>query len=200
MAIAAIVGYLLGSIPTALIVGRWRGVDPRQRGDGNPGWWNMRGLVGDRVALFVLAGDTLKGVLAAVAGGMLWGPWWTAYVAVIFAMIGHAYPCFGDFRGGRSVLTFVGGMFVIEPSAALLSLAAGVVFALAMRHVVYGARLAVLAFPLVQALSAPRGHVFATLGLMAFIGLRFVLAPAPPGPQSSRHGWRVPHPWMQPNS
>lgn len=176
MVIAAILGYLIGSIPAAQIVGRFYRVDPLGRGDGNPGWWNMRGLVGEKAALIVLAGDLSKGVLAAAVGSVLWGPWWTMYVSLGFAMVGHAFPLFAGFRGGRSVLTFVGGMFVVSFMAAIVAIVVGAIVGLATRRFVYGARTAMWALPFVQLFFLPRAYVACTGILMTFIGLRFLFA------------------------
>lgn len=182
MALALIIGYVLGSIPTALVVGRFKRVDPRLRGDGNPGWWNMRGLVGDRVAAFVLVGDMLKGVAAVWIGSHIWGPWWTEYVALFGAMVGHAFPLFGDFRGGRAVVTFMGGMLMIAPLPSILALAMAAAILPFVRRPIYGARLAVLLVAPLQALWMPRAMVFATLALMSFVAVRFLLArPLRPG-------------------
>ncbi len=179
MVIAAIVGYLLGSIPTAMLVGRFFRVDPTVAGDGNPGWWNMRGLVGDRPALIVLAGDVAKGALAAVVGSLLWGPWWTAYVAVGAAMVGHAFPAFANLRGGRSILTFVGGFLVIAFVPAVMSLVIGAAVGFLSSKFAYGARAAMFLFPFVMAVYEPRSHVATAGVLMTFIGLRFLFARTP---------------------
>jgi glycerol-3-phosphate acyltransferase PlsY len=176
MVIAAIVGYLLGSIPTALLVGKKLGFDPRNNGDGNPGWWNMRRLAGDGRAFIVFVVDIAKGAAAAGLISMLWGPWWWAYVAVLFAMIGHAFPVFAGFRGGRSVLTFMGGMAVLAPLAVAITVGAGLVVAVATRKFPYGARVMVFGVPLVQAFMEPRAQVATTGVLMTLIGLRFAAA------------------------
>lgn len=170
---AAVLGYLLGSFPTAVLVGRIRGIDPRMRGDQNPGWWNMRGLVGDRLALLVLIGDVGKGALAAWAGSALWGPWWTAYVAVLFAMIGHALPLFAKFHGGRSVLTWLGGMAVLAPLAVAIALGVGFITCVATRHLLHGSRASAFAIPVAAILFLPFSRVLATIALMAFIATRF---------------------------
>ncbi len=70
--VAAVVGgYLLGSIPVAVLAGRARGFDPRQVGDQNPGFWNMKDQLGWSGAVPVLAGDTLKGTAAGLLGLLL---------------------------------------------------------------------------------------------------------------------------------
>ena len=111
---ACIIGYLLGSVPVALLVARRHGVDLRATGDGNPGAWNALEQLGPRRAWPAFAGDALKGTLAGLAGLALGGTW-VGYAAVAAAMVGHAFPLFAGFRGGKSVMTFAGGMLAVAP-------------------------------------------------------------------------------------
>jgi glycerol-3-phosphate acyltransferase PlsY len=183
--VALIAGYLLGSVPVAVLVARGHGVDPRDAGDRNPGYWNVKERLGPRAAVPVFAGDTLKGALAALVGLLVSGAHTAAlgvvtgasvvpvYLAVAAAMAGHAWPVFAAFRGGRSILTFAGGIAVICPPAFVLAVAALAVTALALRSFAVGARLAVFAVPVLQLLFAPAELVAATGGLMCLIGLRF---------------------------
>ncbi|MFB9253377.1 glycerol-3-phosphate acyltransferase [Sphaerisporangium melleum] len=178
-------GYLLGSIPVAVLVARGHGFDPRDAGDRNPGFWNMRERLGARKAAPVFAGDLLKGVLAGLLG-LAASDWhtaglWTvagpsvlpAYAAVAAAMAGHAWPVFAGFRGGRSVLTFAGGLAVICPPAFALGLVLLAAIAALARSFAAGARAGVFALPMLQLAFAPIGHVAATGALMCLIGLRF---------------------------
>jgi glycerol-3-phosphate acyltransferase PlsY len=174
--VTAVVGYLLGSIPVAVLVGRSRGVDLRAVGDRNPGYWNAKEVLGRRAALPVFAGDLAKGTVAAGVGVVLGGPWWIGYVGGAAAMIGHAWPLFAGFRGGRSVLTFVGAMIVLAPVPAAVALVVCVVVTLVTHRFAFGARAAIFGFPIVQAVFEPRSHVAATGALMAIIGLRFAMA------------------------
>jgi glycerol-3-phosphate acyltransferase PlsY len=171
-AVAVIAGYLLGSIPVALLVGRAHGVDLRVAGDGNPGAWNAMELLGARAAAPVFAGDALKGIAAGLLGLALGGTW-VGYAAVAAAMVGHAFPLFASSRGGKSIMTFVGGAFALAPLAAAVALAVCVAVSLAS-SVAWGARVGVFGFPLVQLLFAPAIEVAATGGLMCIIGVRFV--------------------------
>ncbi|WP_219508883.1 glycerol-3-phosphate acyltransferase [Nonomuraea ceibae] len=183
--VAVIIGYLLGSVPVAVLVARLHGVDPRDVGDRNPGYWNVKEHLGGRAAVPVFAGDMLKGTLAALAGLLVSGAHTTAlgtvagpsvapvYLAVAAAMVGHAWPVFAGFRGGRSVLTFAGGIAIICPPAFLLAVAALAATALALRSFAAGTRLAVFGVPLLQLLFAPAEVVAATGALMCLIGLRF---------------------------
>jgi acyl phosphate:glycerol-3-phosphate acyltransferase len=170
-AVAAIVGYLVGSIPIALMVGRAHGVDLREVGDRNPGAWNALEQLGPRTATPVFLGDGLKGFAGGGIGWLIAGvP--GAYAGVAGAMLGHAFPVFAGFRGGKSVMTFGGGTFALSPPAAALALAVcgAVTVATSFK---WGARAGIFAFPLIQLAFAPPGRVAATGGLMAIIGLRF---------------------------
>jgi acyl phosphate:glycerol-3-phosphate acyltransferase len=178
--IAILAGYLLGSIPVAVLVGRRFAVDPRTAGDRNPGYWNVKGLLGFRAALPVFVGDSVKGALAGLAGvasAHAFGcgrP--VVYAAVAAAMIGHAWPVFARFTGGRSILTFAGGMAVISPVAFGLCVALCAAVAVGTWNFAYGARLGVFAAPVAVGLVAGWRWAAATFALMSIIGLRFLLA------------------------
>src|SRR5215210_5452946 len=118
---ACIIGYLLGSIPVALLVARRHGVDLRRTSDGNPGAWNALEQLGARRALPAFLGDGAKAFAAGLAGLALAG-WWGGFAGVAGAMLGHAFPIFAGFRGGKAVMTFVGGGFALAPLAAGLCL------------------------------------------------------------------------------
>jgi acyl phosphate:glycerol-3-phosphate acyltransferase len=189
---AAAIGYLLGSIPVALLVARRHGVDLRATGDGNPGAWNALEQLGARRAWPVFAGDSLKGLAAGLAGLALAGvP--GAYAGVAGAMIGHAFPVFASFRGGMSVMAFAGGAFALSPIAAAVALAVCVAVSL-VRDFRWGARVGVFGFPAIQLAFDPAGRVAATGALMAIIGLRYagrlMRRATPPAPSRSPRGDR----------
>lgn len=186
MIVALLIGYLIGSFPSAVLVGKIRGVDPRERGDGDPGWWNARVLFGERIALVVLAADLIKGAAATAAATHLWGPWWTPFVALGGALLGHSFPLFGDLRGGRGVPTFFGGIAVLAPVAAGASLVVGVVVALAARHLVHGARVTILLVPVGLVLLGALDEAVAASMLLGFVGLRFLLQVGPGWTATSR--------------
>jgi glycerol-3-phosphate acyltransferase PlsY len=211
-------GYLLGSIPVAVLAGRARGVDPRQVGDQNPGFWNMKDQLGWAGALPVLAGDTLKGTAAgllglmlahgvlghgvlghgvlgnAILGGRASGGVALVYAAVAAAMIGHAWPVFARLRGGRSVLTFAGGFAVICPPAFGLAIALCAAVALAARSFAIGARAGMFAVPFLQLIFTPALEVAATGALMSLIGVRFGMAAL-----AARHRKSRPRPQARPH-
>ncbi|MGI8518588.1 MAG: glycerol-3-phosphate 1-O-acyltransferase PlsY [Acidimicrobiia bacterium] len=115
--------YLLGSFDFAVLVGRMHGVDIHQVGSGNPGTSNVMRTLGRGPAAMVFIGDTLKGVIAAAIGAFLSGqgpesPW--TYAAGLMAVIGHCFPVFHRFRGGKGVATGGGVILFAEPIAGLI--------------------------------------------------------------------------------
>ncbi len=177
-AAAVLAGYLLGSIPVALLVARRHGVDLRVTGDGNPGAWNALEQLGARRALPAFLGDGAKGLAAGLIGHAV-GDVWTAYAAVGAAMLGHALPLFAGFRGGKAVMTFAGGAFALGLVAALAALALCALVSLAARSFGPGARAGVFAFPLAQLAVDGAERVAATGALMTLIGLLFLLRRSP---------------------
>jgi glycerol-3-phosphate acyltransferase PlsY len=182
---ACVAGYLLGSVPFALLVARRHGVDLYQTSDGNPGAWNALEQLGSRRAWPAFAGDALKGTLAGLVGLAL-GDVWVAYAAVAAAMLGHAFPLFARLRGGKSVMTFVGGAFVLAPLAAAAALALCLVVTAVRRSFAAGARVGVASFPLFQLALYDVHEVAATGALMCLIGALFLARRS--GPATSETG------------
>jgi len=174
--IASAIGYLLGSVPVALLVARRHGVDLRAVGDGNPGAWNALEHLGPRRSAPAFLGDAAKALLAGAVGVAL-GGYWVGWAAVAAAMVGHALPVFAGFRGGKAVMAFVGGAFALSPLAALAALAiCGALTAL--RSFAWGARAGVFGYPALQLAVDPVERVAATGALMGLIGVLFGLAAA----------------------
>jgi glycerol-3-phosphate acyltransferase PlsY len=120
--LALVAAYLIGSVDFAVVVARMHGVDIHQVGSGNPGTANVLRTLGRGPAIAVLVGDMMKGVLAAgmgmVAGGDPIGVW--AFAAGLAAVVGHCYPIFHRFKGGKGVATAVGVVALTVPLAALV--------------------------------------------------------------------------------
>lgn len=109
-------GYLLGTIPSADLVARaFAGADPRSSGSGNPGAANVASVIGPAAGLLVLAADISKGAAAGRIGGRLAGSI-GADVASTAAVIGHCYPVWTGFRGGKGVATSVGQVLATLPA------------------------------------------------------------------------------------
>jgi len=122
VAAAALLGYLLGSIPFGLIVSRLSGgVDLRRYGSGKSGFTNSLRVLGLRRSLPVFAGDFAKGLAAALLP-LLWSddPW-ARGAGGLAAVVGHVWPVFAGFRGGRGVLTGAGVLAGLSPLVVLLT-------------------------------------------------------------------------------
>ncbi|MEM9039213.1 MAG: glycerol-3-phosphate acyltransferase [Actinomycetota bacterium] len=174
--VAAVFGYLVGSIPWANIVARRRaGVDLRDVGDRNPGFWNARETFGRLAAVPVFVGDVMKGVVGAGVGVLLAddGVWGIGYVGGGAAMVGHAFPVFARFVGGRSILTFVGTVLVVTPVATAISIGILLVAFVVTRSFAWGARAGMVVLPFVQIVVEGPSRTAATGVLMTFIGVRF---------------------------
>jgi len=108
------VAYLVGTFPSAMLVARANGVDIREVGSGNPGASNVTRVLGWRRGVWVFVLDTAKGALAAGAGLIVAGrP--AGYVLGAAAVIGHVFPVWNRFRGGKGVATGGGVFAVLSP-------------------------------------------------------------------------------------
>jgi acyl phosphate:glycerol-3-phosphate acyltransferase len=141
---AAVVGYLLGSIPTGMIVARvYRNVDLTAYGSGRTGATNVLRTLGSGAAAIAFAGDFLKGLLAVavaryvIAFGDPQIPW-LELIAAIAAVLGHSYSMFIGFKGGRGVVTGFGATIVAAPVPMLIALVVGAVCIAATRYVSLG--------------------------------------------------------------
>lgn len=115
--------YLLGSIPSGFILGKFAGVDVRQVGSGNVGATNVAREVGKWQGALTLLADALKGVVPVAIGlAMRLAPEAVAAIAGA-AFLGHLYPIFLKFRGGKGVATGLGALLVIAPLATLVLVA-----------------------------------------------------------------------------
>jgi glycerol-3-phosphate acyltransferase PlsY len=119
--VAAISGYLIGSIPIGLIVGRiMGGVDVRDYGSGKTGFTNSLRVLGLRRSVPVFLGDLAKGAIAASLPLVYSDDPWARAAGGFAAVVGHVWPVFAGFRGGRGVLTGAGVLLALSPIAALL--------------------------------------------------------------------------------
>jgi glycerol-3-phosphate acyltransferase PlsY len=176
LALAALLGYLVGSLPLANAVARRVGLrDLRTVGDRNPGYWNAREHLSRRASALVFALDTAKG--AAGAGiGLALGGWDAGAAGWAGALVGHAFPVFARFRGGRSVLCFVGGGLVLVPLPALVAVAACALVT-AWRGFARGAQVGLTVAPFaVWALEGAGKELAVTVALLVAIGLRALVA------------------------
>lgn len=150
------VAYLLGSIPTAVWYGQgFFGIDIRQHGSGNAGATNVFRVLGKRAGTIVMLVDVMKGYTATILAPLLW------YVGVItnaeiltfkivfgfIAIIGHLYPVFARFKGGKGVASLLGMVLAIHPEMALVCIGIFLLVVTTSQYVSLGSMLAALAFP-----------------------------------------------------
>jgi acyl phosphate:glycerol-3-phosphate acyltransferase len=156
-----VIGYLLGSIPFGLIVGKLkRGIDIREQGSGKTGATNLMRVAGTRLGILTIVLDVAKAAAAVILAGLIVGRshgfltiggvsiYWqhVAQVAAGFAAVaGHNWPIFAKFKGGRGVTAYFGTVFAIFPPAGIFGAEVLAIAALRSRHMSLGSILGALA-------------------------------------------------------
>lgn len=169
--IVIVVGYLLGSVDFAVVVARSRGVDIYQVGSGNPGATNVLRALGKKAAALVMIGDLLKGVVAAAMGELVVGSELAGYLAGLAAVVGHCFPVWHRFKGGKGVATAGGMILWLEPLVLLpTALVWVVVFRISKISSVASLTVAVLLVPGL-AVAGVRGWPLVAAGAAALLVL-----------------------------
>ncbi len=112
-------GYLLGSVPTGLIAGRAYGVDVRRAGSGNIGMANVLRTAGKGAAIITMVGDMLKGFVPVLLARYLTTNDWVVAAVALAAVVGHCWPVFLGFKGGKGVATGAGTSIALAPVVGL---------------------------------------------------------------------------------
>lgn len=160
--VIAILSYLVGSVPTAIIVARWRrGIDIRQFGSGNAGGTNVFRVLGWKAGTFVVLADIGKGLVATMfIAQLMYGPipfqnvtpfddfTLVQIIAGCAAILGHIWTVFAGFRGGKGIATAGGMLIGVAPLEVAISLGVFAVVLLVSHYVSLGSLSAALAFPL----------------------------------------------------
>ena len=168
-----IIAYLLGSVPTALLVAKPFGIDPRKHGSRNLGATNIARLLGKKWGLITLLGDMGKGILPMLlvlkwSKGYPLRDWLIAGTG-FFAFLGHLFPLYLKFKGGKGVATATGVFLILCPQALILAL---VLFILAVKFsgfVSVGSLLASMVMPLLIHFLCPRQAYEAVALVMALL-------------------------------
>lgn len=155
--IAFIIAYLLGSIPTAVLVGKvFYGVDIRTVGSGNAGATNTIRILGLKAGIPVLLFDVLKALLAVNLSVFLNNPEYSVNQDVVYkillgsvAVLGHVFPVFAGFRGGKGVASLVGVLIALYPLPFLVILACFITSMVFTRIVSFSSIICSLVFPFV---------------------------------------------------
>ncbi len=154
--IATSITYIIGSISAAILICRLMGLpDPRDSGSGNPGATNVLRVGGKLPAALTLLGDALKGLIPVAVTALLLQHEPTTAVVALAAFLGHLYPVFFDFRGGKGVATALGALFGIGLSTGLLAVLSWLLVCLAFR---ISSLAALITFTLVPLYLLSTGH------------------------------------------
>ncbi len=151
LALALAVAYLIGSIPNGLIVGKlMRGVDIRQFGSKNIGATNAYRVLGPWPAFWVFLTDAMKGVAGVLLGQYFGGDPLDMILGGVAAMIGHNWPIFLGFKGGRGVATGLGVIAVLSPLVTVVVFLIWAVIVYLTRYVSLGSIIAAMAAPVLM--------------------------------------------------
>lgn len=144
-----VAAYLLGSIPFSYLIGKAAaGTDVRKVGSGNVGATNVMRAAGKKAGIAALGLDIAKGVGAVLLVRWLAAPTWAVGAAAVAVMLGHCFPIFLGFRGGKGVATSAGALGALAPTALLLVLAVFVAVVAWKRYVSLGSIVGAACFPL----------------------------------------------------
>lgn len=145
-------GYLIGAIPFGLVVGKLtRGVDVREYGSGKMGATNVLRTLGAKVGVLVFAADLAKGAAAVLLSRAILDTHAAAVAAAITAIVGHNWPVYVRFWGGRGVTTALGGLSALAPLVAAGCLGIGVVIIAWSRYVSLGSMAGALSGGIIMA-------------------------------------------------
>ena len=160
--------YLFGSISSAIVLCRIAGYpDPRRQGSGNPGATNIFRLYGKKAAAITLAGDLLKGLLPLLIGRALQVPEVILASLGVAAFLGHLYPIFFQFEGGKGVAPFIGILYGLAWPAGVAFMLVWIVIAATFRYSSLSALVAAALSPTLIFITVPSyAYLTATL-LMA---------------------------------
>lgn len=168
--ITIISAYLLGSIPTAVWVGKkWYDIDVREHGSKNAGATNTFRVLGKKAGKIVLLIDVLKGMTAVLIPYFVYPYVFeqstfenniNQIIAAIFAVVGHVFPIFAGFKGGKGVATSLGIIIGIQPIAAMICLAVFLIVFIISKYVSLGSIIASVCFPVLVCLISPDANEF----------------------------------------
>ena len=172
-ALALIAAYLLGSVPFAMISSRVFGLaDPRTYGSGNPGATNVLRSGNKKAALMTLIGDALKGAVAVIVAQQMGLSETVIGLVALAVFLGHLYPIFLKFKGGKGVATAAGVLLALDPILGLAVAGTWLLVAYVSRYSSLAALIAAAAAPVISALMHGANNQTIVVGIlgMALIG------------------------------
>ena len=166
-----VVAYLLGNISTSYIIGKkLAGVDIRTQGSGNAGSTNVLRTLGKKAGALTFVGDVLKGLIAVLIARLIAYKFHMdesvcAYLAVVAVVLGHNYPVFLGFKGGKGVATSLGSMLGMNPLIALMCLGFFIIIVAITKYVSLGSVLGIALSPIIMLINHNNKGFLVTLFL-----------------------------------
>lgn len=162
--------YLLGAVPFGLLFTKlFSGIDVRSVGSGNIGATNVLRAAGKKAAVLTLLADGLKGFLPVFLARLLFHDEWTTALSGAAAMLGHVFPVYLRFKGGKGVATGFGVVLAVSPWIGLIALLAWLTAAIIWRYSSLSALIAFASYPLITFIASPEpSKPFGSLSLFIF--------------------------------
>ena len=167
-----LVAYLIGSIPVGIILAKLKGADPRKVGSGNIGATNVMRAAGKKLGILTLIGDILKGLVPTLTAIHYELPHPLIAAVGLATFLGHLFPLYLKFRGGKGVATALGVYLVLSPRAILINVIIFILVLLKWRYVSLGSLIGTGLVPVaLVALKAPVEYVYLSLivGVLIFV-------------------------------
>ncbi|HOD93256.1 MAG TPA: glycerol-3-phosphate 1-O-acyltransferase PlsY [Clostridia bacterium] len=166
--ILVVIGYLIGSLNSAILVSGLYKKDIREEGSKNAGLTNVLRVLGKKAAILVLVSDMLKGVITTGLGYLLIKDSLSgALVAGIFTIIGHIFPIFFSFKGGKGILLSLAVILMTDWKIALIGLAIFIIIVSLTRYVSLGSIIAIFCAPLLAWLFNHTAFFIISMGFLA---------------------------------
>ena len=166
--IAPVLAYLIGSVSSAITISRMKNLeDPRKVGSGNPGATNVLRSGDKSAAVMTLAGDILKGFLPVLVARLAGADALLVALVGLAAFLGHLYPLYYQFKGGKGVATACGVLLAVSPLTVFFLACIWLVIALLTRYSSFAALVAAVSAPLLIMLISPQLTYVALAGIIA---------------------------------
>lgn len=166
-----IISYLLGSISFSYFIAKiWMGIDIRNYGSGNAGATNVLRVLGTKPAIIALLGDALKGIIAVYLG-KLTGDESIMLLCGLAVVIGHNWPIFLKFKGGKGIATSLGVILTISPLSSLILIIIGVLIIYITRYVSLGSITSAIILPFIFYMLHKSGYYLVFALVLTFLAL-----------------------------
>ena len=174
VAVCALVAYLLGSINTSIVISGIKGKDIRKEGSGNAGATNTLRIMGKKAAILVVIFDALKGVLAVLAAKFICHVAsvddvyanYAQYASALCVMLGHIYPLYFGFKGGKGIMTTIAVIFMLDWLIGLILFALCITIMLVTKYVSLGSCIGAALFPVLVAIFHTEDVVFIVIAVL----------------------------------